>query len=193
MSNGMIKRLVIATFLLCAGVDINAEIFKTVDENGNVVFTDQQPADGSPPMDLPEISVIETNYQDTGASSTDPAQAGEGNENILTPRELRRQYRDFRILQPAQEETFWGTANTVLVNWGAAEPFSPGMNVNLFVDGEVRNVPATGSVTLRLDRGEHQVYAELRDERNRRITTTEKVTFFVKQHSVNFNRPGRGG
>ena len=37
--------------------------------------------------------------------------------------------------------------------------------------------------------GEHQVFAVLRDPGNRRVLATETVTFFVKQHSVNFNRP----
>jgi len=59
----------------------------------------------------------------------------------------------------------------------------------LFVDGESQPAPASGGSTLTLDRGEHQVFAELRDARNRRVLTTETVTFFVKQHSENFNRP----
>ena len=60
------------------------------------------------------------------------------------------------------------------------------------VYGEAQDVPTIGGVTLTLERGEHQVYAELRDSRNRRIVTTETVTFYVKQHSVNFNRPNVG-
>ncbi|MDT8320839.1 MAG: hypothetical protein RQ826_09980, partial [Xanthomonadales bacterium] len=108
----------------------------------------------------------------------------------LNPRDLRKKFSDFRITQPQPEETFWGTANTVVVGWGSSAPIPPEMNVTLYVDGKPRKVPVSGGVSLTLDRGEHQVYAELRDARNRRIVTTDTVTFFVKQHSVNFGGPG---
>ena len=95
-----------------------------------------------------------------------------------------------------QEETFWGTANAVVVTWSSRTPFTPDLNVRLFVDSKPRVAPATGGVSLTLDRGEHKVFAELRDASNRRIIKTETVTFFIKQDSVNFNRPRprpRGG
>jgi hypothetical protein len=58
------------------------------------------------------------------------------------------------------------------------------------VDGAAQDVAGNGSVSLTLDRGEHKVYAELLDARKRPIVTTDTVTFFVQQHSVNFNGPG---
>jgi hypothetical protein len=107
-----------------------------------------------------------------------------------TPRELRSLYSDFRITQPQQEETFWGTENTVAVAWGSAQPVLPDLSVRLYVDGQVQDVAGSGSVSLTLARGEHTVYAELLDARKRRIVTTDTITFFVKQHSANFNGPG---
>jgi hypothetical protein len=109
-----------------------------------------------------------------------------------TVRELRKQYGDFKIIQPQNEETFWGTANTVTVSWGSSQPLLPDMSVLLYVNGEAREAPAVGGVTLTLDRGEHQVYAVLRNSGKKRIVTTETVTFFIKQHSANFNRPAAG-
>ena len=104
-------------------------------------------------------------------------------------RDLQRLYRDFSITQPQQEETFWGTENQVTVSWGSSQPIKEGMRVVLYVNGQGQEAPASGTITLRFDRGEHQVNAVLRDARNRRIAATETVTFFVKQHSVNFNQP----
>ncbi len=190
MSKGMIAAL--AAIVLSLPMDgwTEGQIYKVVDEDGNVTFTDQRPSSDARPMDLPPLSVIET---DAPPPSTPAHQAGEPEEDRpLTPRELRRQFRDFSITQPLQEETFWGTENTVVVTWGSSAEIPPEMNVMLYVDGKGQKAPASGSVTLTLDRGEHQVYAELRDERNRRIVTTPTVTFFIKQHSANFNRPGAG-
>jgi hypothetical protein len=192
MNKGLIRNIVMVGILLLAGsAGLSADIWKVVDENGNVVYTDQKPSDGSPPMDLPELSVIETDYAKpeilTGTSEAGEA-AGD-DPTVKTPRELRRMYRDFQISRPMPDETFWGTGNTVIVSWGSATPFEPGLTAKLHVDGQSQAVPPEGNMTVTLDRGEHQVYAELLDTRGRRITTTDSVTFHVKQHSQNFARP----
>ena len=97
-------------------------------------------------------------------------------------------YSDFRISQPMDEETFWGTGNEVTVSWSASMPLQEGMRVMVYVDGDAMNA-TNGAITLVLDRGEHEAYAVLRDASNQRVAATAPVTFFVKQHSVNFNRP----
>jgi hypothetical protein len=97
-------------------------------------------------------------------------------------------YRDFRITRPMPEETFWGTGNTVVITWQSSQPIQPQMRVMVIVDGAAQQATGSGSLSLTLDRGEHQVSAELRDERNRRIASTDTVTFFVQQHSVRQNR-----
>ena len=190
MNNGVIRILVSLAFMLlplCAAAE--GEVYKIVDKDGNVTFTDQRPSSDAEPMTLPELSVIETDIPvtDAGSAGTDAESAEPA---PLTPRELRRKYRDFSITSPLQEETFWGTENSVVVSWGSSEPIDENMSVLLFVNGESRPVAGNGSVTLTLDRGEHQVFAELRDERNRRLVVTDKVTFFVKQASALNRRPG---
>ena len=180
MSKGMIWVIACAGFLwqpLFA--QESGGIYKVVDEEGNVTYTDQRPNDAAVPMDLPELSVIKTDPAPAAAPST---AAEDQADRPPTRRELQRQFSDFRILQPQQEETFWGTANTVVVAWGSSQPVPPELSVRLYVDGQPRDVAGSGSVTLTLDRGEHQVYAELLDARKRPIMTTERVTFFIKQH-----------
>lgn len=198
MKKGMISSLLTLMFLLVSpGAVAQGEIYKVVDKDGNVTFTDQRPSPDAQPMDLPPLSVIKTDVPPPAAPVAGSAgeEAAQAEPEPLSPRELRRQFSDFRITRPLQEESFWGTENTVVVTWGSSQPIPPSMSVLVFVDGEAQKAPATGSVSLTLDRGEHQVYAELRDERNRRIISTEPVTFFVRQHSANFNRrrPGNGG
>ena len=189
MNKGMIWALwVLLAVTLPLAAAAEGEIYRVVDEDGNVTFTDQRPSDSAQPMDLPPLSVIESAIEQTEEAPS-AATSEEEEPRAPTPRELRSQYRDFRITQPAQEETFWGTANTVVVAWGASQPPLSDMSARLYVDGTPQDVPAAGNVSLTLDRGEHTVYAELLDARKRRIVTTERVTFFVHQASVNFNRP----
>jgi len=186
MNNGMIRKLpALLALWLPLTLAAQGEIYKVVDKDGNVTFTDQRPSDSAQPMDLPPLSVIESDIEVPeptveAATSSEP--------QAPTPRDLRRQYSDFRITQPEQEETFWGTANSVVVGWGASEPPLPDMSARLYLDGTPQDVPAAGNVSLTLDRGEHNVYAELLDARKRVIVTTQPVTFFVHQNSVNFNQ-----
>lgn len=182
MTKGMIKTIVVSiAALFLAATAWSGEIYKVVDKDGNVTFTDQAPGDGTQPMELPELSVIETDSADTQAPA--PASAAAEEPSAPTARELRQMYSDFSITQPANEETFWGTANTVTVSWGGQTPPAAGMNVLLYVNSQPQMVTGSGSISLTLDRGEHQVYAELLNAQNRRIVATETVTFFVMQAS----------
>ena len=192
MNKGMITALMFTVLMSLPldGSPQEGQIYKVVDKDGNVTFTDQKPSSGAEPMDLPPLSVIKT---DTPPPAPASAQADVKEEDKpLSPRDMRKMFRDFSITQPLQEETFWGTENTVVIAWGSSAEIPPEMSVMLYVNGEGQKAPGSGSVTLTLDRGEHQVYAELRDERNRRVLTSQTVTFFIKQHSANFNRPGVG-
>ena len=187
MNKGMIIALICCMALAePLAAQSSGEIYKVVDEDGNVTFTDQRPADGAEPVDLPPLSVIESDI--VVPAPADPAAQAGAEAQEPTVRELRRQYRDFRITQPQQEETFWGTANSVVVAWGSSQSIPPEFSARLYVDGEPQGVPGNGSMTLTLDRGEHQVYVELLDARKRQIIKTETITFFVKQHSAQFNR-----
>jgi hypothetical protein len=182
MNKGMIRTIVAAFMaVLLAGTVWSGEIYKVVDKDGNVTFTDQSPGDGTQPMDLPELSVIETGSADAPAPA--PAAAAAEEPSGPTARELRAMYTDFSITQPENEETFWGTSNTVTVGWSSETPPAPGMNVLLYVNSQPQMVTGSGSISLTLDRGEHQVYAELLSAQNRRIAVTETVTFFVMQAS----------
>jgi len=194
MRNGLIIVLGAAFVALVASGPLGAQVYKVVDEDGNVTYTDQPPSDGSAPMVLPEITIIETDYPTEaevteGATAAAAADEQSGEGELKSPRELRQMFSDFRILSPGQDETFWGTANTVVVSWAANAPYEPGMSVSVVVDGTSQDAAASGNLPVILDRGEHQVYAVLRDERGRRIVTTTTVTFHVQQASQLIN-PG---
>jgi hypothetical protein len=188
MDNGMIRTLLmLGALLLPLAAQAEGEIYKVVDKDGNVIYTDQRPSSDAKPMDLPELSIVKTDPVEPlpGAATTQAAEQ----PGKPTPNELRRMLADFRILQPQQEETFWGTGNQVTVAWGSSQSIPEGLSARLYVDGQAQEVPAAGNTTLTLDRGEHQVYVELLDERRRRILATDTVTFFVKQGSA-LSNPG---
>lgn len=191
MNKGMnrdaaLARLAALLLVVCAGtVSAEGEIYKVVDAAGNVTYTDQAPGPGATPMVLPELSVVDTDYvpetpPDEAAAETGDAAADEE----ITPRELRQAYRDFAITQPSQEQTFWGTENTVVISWSSEKPLLPDMAVRLFIDGQAVSTTTDNMYAATLDRGEHSVFAQLLDARGRRVLATPSVVFFIKQHSI---------
>ena len=175
-----------------------AEVYKTIDENGNVVYTDQPPGPDASPMDLPGLSVISAQKPAPPVIASSDSSGGpepEPQQEVNSIRDLRRGYRDFAIVSPTQDQNIWGTGNEASIAWGTRYRLQPGMSVVIYVDGAAL-APTTALVTTvgHLYRGEHNVYAELIDARNRRIATTSPVSFHIKQYSVNFpGRRSRGG
>ena len=182
----------------------SAQVYKVVDENGNVTYTDQPPGDGSKPVELAPISVIETpEYQKTArelaaeAEAEARAQGKEPEAKEESLRTLRARYRDFAIISPQQEESVWSPDGPVSVAWGTGTQLMPGMKVTVTVDGKRLAIGTDKLIMVPgLERGEHTVGAELTDSRNRRIATAEPVTIFVRQPGL-YNRvrpaPGGGG
>lgn len=188
MINTVQKSLLMTIFislLTITASPLMAQVYKVVDENGNVTFTDKPPADGSKPIDLPPISVIEAPTYEKAPEVTED----DGAEKEMTLGSLRRLYRDFAITSPAQEESVWKPDGPVTVTWNARTQLQPGMKVTLYLDGNRHTTTTLPMVPLSgLDRGEHTIKAELRDSKNRIVSTSETITFFVRQPNVFNNR-----
>jgi hypothetical protein len=186
MYKGLILTLSLVLFALVTASQVNAQVYKVVDEDGNITYTDEPPTPGAQPMELPEISVIETDFvEPVDVSANDE----EAEDPIRTLRQLRRDYGDFRILEPQPDQTYWGTGNMVVISWGSDIAYLDDMAVSVVVDGRTFDVESNGNLPVTLDRGEHQVYAILKDGEGRRIITSDVVTFHVKQASRLIN-PG---
>jgi hypothetical protein len=175
-----------------AASPLTAQVYKVVDKDGNVTYTDQAPVDGSKPIKLAPISVIETPVYEVAPKATEDENA----DKEPTLGELRKMYRDFAIVTPEQEESVWKPDGPIVVSWNARNPLRQGMEVTLFLNGKRHSTTTQPIIALNgLDRGEHTLKAELRDAKNQTVATTAVVTFFVRQPNVFSNprvRPGGG-
>ena len=186
-------------FLLVTSSQAHAEVYKTVDKDGNVIYTDQAPDVDSQPLELRGLSVISPQKPSSVSKASSQPLATEavvgGEEEVTSIWELRRGYREFAIVSPAQDQNFWDTGNEATIAWGTRNRLQEGMTVTIFVDGKQLE-PTTNSSIIVGDmwRGAHEVYAELKDASNRQIARTSTVTFHIKQFSVNFPvRRNQGG
>ncbi|MDT8438500.1 MAG: DUF4124 domain-containing protein [Wenzhouxiangellaceae bacterium] len=170
-----------ACLLLSLGLSLTATaqtaIYKTVDENGNVVYTDQRPDDNSEPMKLPELSVVSP--VDIGDSNAvqNPEQAAPAAQAVAVP--------TLRLLSPSHEQTFQNTGGVLPVSIAVDGELPPGSQLAYLVDGEVRQTGTSTRVSLEeVFRGEHQVQVQLRAANGRVLAGTEPVTVFMHQTSI---------
>jgi hypothetical protein len=190
------KRVMVKTFFLilmaCALAmatnAMSADVYKVVDEDGNVSYTDKPPPDGSKPIKLAPISVVEApTYEQPKKADAEGEESKE-----MTLGYLRNHYSDFAIVSPQQEESVWHPEAAMPVAWSTRYQLQEGMQVTVYVDG--KQIAKTSDQIIpvsNIERGEHKVEAQLTDTKNRRIATAEPVTFFVRRPGL-YNR-ARGG
>lgn len=175
------RKLLVFPLLLLA-VPATAEVYRYVDENGTVVFTDQRPSEEARPMNLPELTVMD---------SPEPARAESGGESSDAESEPEPVYPDLIILSPERDETFQGTGNSLTVRLGSRQALRSGDELTVFLNGQEQTRVQSLSVNLeQVPRGTHELRAEIRDQQNRVVGETGTVTFHMKQHSqLHNNQP----
>ncbi len=178
----MLKRLLLPCLLLCA-FSASAQIYKWVDENGIVHYSDQ-PAPGAERVDLPG--------RPSSARSTPPARpapaaapaastASTANTRAAAP----FSYTSLSVSSPAAEETLWNIGGTLTVNLSLQPSLRSGDRVRLYFDGEPTETQLTlGFQIEEVWRGGHNLQAEVIDANGKVMIRSEPMRFFVQQTTV---------
>lgn len=167
----MNKLLILLTALLATlAVSVNAQdVYRVVDENGNVTYTDQKPDDNAEPMELPELNVLEGDDETlpgTGTEAEDPQ--GEGDTQPM----------NFRIEQPAEEAEITPEGEQISVVMGIDIEVPPTAQITLVLDGrELTPVRTLETEIPAPSPGEHRLFARLETPSGRVLGTTDPVTF----------------
>lgn len=182
---GSVAVLTIVALVALASISpVQAQnIYKTVDENGNTVFTDQKPSEDAQPIRLRELTVVDpVELGDEQAVTGDGEESGSG---AAAPNF------GLRIVTPNADETIWNTAYVLTVQVQADRELPSGARLAYLVDGEVRTTTRAQSVEIEdIFRGEHQLSVELRASDGRVMASAGPVTFFMRQHSRLHPNPG---
>ena len=126
--------ILITISLAITASGLAAQVFKIVDEDGNVTYTDQRPKDGSRPIKLRPISVIEApTYKKASPATEENSETEDKTEMPL--RYLRKHYEDFAIVSPRPEQSIWNPQQPINVAWNSRYQLQQGMQVKIMVDG----------------------------------------------------------
>ncbi len=140
-------------------------IYKVVDEEGNVTYTDQKPDDGADPVDLPDLNVL-----DRGEEEAVIAAEPEETE--------QREHLEFVITSPEDEEVL--DSDSVTVSLDSSVDLPPTTQVVVYLNDIAQ--PPLQSLAARYDGiggGEHDLRAELQTQSGRVLAETETISFQV--------------
>ena len=150
-------------------------VFKEIDDQGNVTFTDRPSESGK--STKVEIGPVNTQKAVTPPEPPEQAEKPEdGSEEV--------NYSSARITQPTDNSTVPPGQLNVVVQIALRPQLQAGHLVRLYHNGRRHGAPssATGFSLTNLIRGEHQVRAEVIGTNGKIKTKTQVVTFFVKRY-----------
>jgi hypothetical protein len=175
-----VKQIIFAAITIAWASGLSAAVYKSVDAQGNVVYTDE-PGGDAKPVQLPPLSTVPApEYKSSARSSADnkPSAAAD--------------YQQINIVSPTEDATLRDNTGAVPVNV-VVEPeldSAAGHRYRYYLDGQAQGKPtASGQISFaNLDRGAHTVEAAVVDSAGRELIRSSSVQFFLHRQSVNFPR-----
>ena len=163
----------------------DARFYKSIDEEGNIVYSDT-PTPGAEQLTPPPISTVESkpvaNKSGTEAQKSDEAGTEEPAKKPPT------KYSKFSIVTPNNDDTIWDNNGAVPVSLLLEPPLDTdnGHSVWVYVDGKakVRKSQSLVQPLSGIDRGTHKIRAEIRDENRKTLKRTQNVTVHLKRVST---------
>lgn len=148
-----------------------AEVYRSVDEHGNAVFTDK-PSPDAELMKLDELQTIKP----------PPVEDFE-----YTPAKARPEpkYKEITITSPQHDVAIRDNGGNVSVNIATQPGIGGGDMIVLYLDGkEIMLGRATTKAFNGLDRGSHQLRAVIKDAGGSILLSSQSVTFHLLRQSV---------
>jgi len=178
--------VMIVLFVLYPLAALAGEVYRWVDEDGDVHYSDTKRGDAEQ-VEIEEPQTVpapDTSSADTGENTEQTRQAG---GDGATDKAGAPSYKTLRISEPESEATIWDNQGNVPFRVALEPELSrkAGHRLAVYVDGERRRtIPGTQDILTGIDRGEHELRVAVIDAQGEELTSSEPVTFFVKQASL---------
>jgi hypothetical protein len=169
------KKLALALCLIAAGAAVHAEkVYKVIQPDGTVLFTDTPPADGSAeevevaPLNVtPPLASPRDAFDDTAAAGADKG------------------YSAFRITSPGGNEAIRDNAGNVSVSLSLEPALRSGDKIDLLMDGRSVASGTTTSISLtNVDRGTHSLQGVVKNSAGKVVAKSNTVSFTLQRRSA---------
>ncbi|MFO7786143.1 MAG: DUF4124 domain-containing protein [Halospina sp.] len=169
----------VLALLLAPGSPVAGEVYRHVDENGNVTYSDEPADDDSEAMELEPLS--EVNLPDGAARERrdrdDEPEGDSGNDE-------QQGYESIEITEPEHDSAFWRGDGLVVVRLQSQPSLRSGHRYALELDGERTRESRDTSFTLEnMDRGTHEVVIHVINANGETISSSDVTRFTLHRPS----------
>ena len=171
----METRPILLLLALFAAAAPASEIYKWVDEDGVVHFSDQ-PRAGAERVVLPEPNTIRSPVRAQ-------RQQDDADDVAQQPAEPFS-YESLEIASPAAEETLWNIEGVLDVSLALTPSLQAGHQVRVYFDGTPQEVRGTSFQLEEVWRGVHNIQAEVVDENGQLMIRSQPNRFYVQQNTI---------
>jgi hypothetical protein len=149
------------------------QVYRSVDANGKVTFTD------SPPKDRPSsaVKIAEPN--------TLPAENITKNVAPNTDKDAHIAYSSVSITSPQEDQTFGNEVESISVNAALTPHLQKGDRVQFYLDGAAWGEPIRGlhKQLTEIERGTHTIEVSVLDHDGHELIASKKVNFHIRRVS----------
>lgn len=148
------------------------QLYKSVDEDGNVAYTDIPPDENAQEIKLPKVNIT---------PAIKPVDLNRKNKSA-TP-----EYRSLKIIAPEHDSTvFINTSNlNIDVQVIPAVMSESGHSLQILMDGNILSEGSRTSMVLdEVDRGAHTISAKVIDQNGRIIILSDPVVVHIRKPSI---------
>jgi hypothetical protein len=159
--------------LLASGIAQAQKVYKVIQPDGTVMFTDTPPADGSgEEVDVQPLNTTPPLASPTEAFDDTPAA------------ELEQGYSEFRITSPGDDAAIRDNAGNVNVDLKINPSLRAGDTIELTLDGQSIGGGRKTAITLtNMDRGTHSLQALVKNASGKVVARSNSVTFTLQRRS----------
>jgi len=177
-------RLAVTIVFSVIGWSAAAEIYKTVDANGNVVFTDIAPIERSGQAPAQEVNVPPIN-------SYEPPPSAQSPNGSAPASSVPSYYSDLEVISPTEDETIRDNAGNVQIQVAISPPLRADHRLLLVLDGTPTDVEAVNGVfeLSNVDRGIHTAGARAVDRQGNVLIESNPATFNLMRVSIDGPTP----
>jgi hypothetical protein len=174
--NIMLKKTALFLVLITTPMMAFSEIYRWVDENGKVVFSDK-PKEGASKVKLPGISTIKSVTPSAGTTSAPESKK-------TTP----KYYSEFGISMPKDDQAIRANSGRLEVKFTIKPQLRPGHTILLELDDKKIRVNNVSHVLENIDRGTHTIRATIQDSEGNKLTPTHSIKVHILRHSILFKK-----
>jgi Domain of unknown function (DUF4124) len=171
-------KLLLTLLILGAACYTIAEVYRVINEDGSVSYTDNPPA-GDPTVESVSLPPI----------NTQPALETKTVVKKVADKEEFAGYNQISILSPASGTTIPPGHQEIPVEISLEPSLHSGHLIQLMFNGQPYGPPTTSTLfnINSVARGEHSIQARVLDSERNTVGQSNSVTVYVKRHSIKHN------